>query len=824
MHLEETQQRIRTLMSQFVTEIKAATAMDKTDINKISENILIPLLAEITDFQNLENLNFTEGSNFPGIDLGDKIAKVAFQITSTSSIQKIKDTLKQFVTKGLYNEYDRLIIYILTEKQNSYSNKGISIIVANKFNFNLIRDVWDFSILLNKVNKFSIEKASKIEKILEANFGTKKMQIDSKQVPKDSYKRINSELEKTLRLYSTKSFDDGFSELDQAYAKSFHTPAKILETIDKEIILPISYAKDFDVDGFPCDPRHFVGRENKREDFWNFINNVKDRKSLKRVIGFQGHSGIGKSSLILKLKAESEEIYSNEFFIYQVDVKFAQTNFFGAIAIKKAIVQATKKGFINLPQYMLDEIKIKDSSFFSQLIIQEVLRILTDTNKVIIIFFDHFEYLLRQSRFSNAYFLIENLIYELYELEPNIVLGFSWTTGMSSILNENIRVRWDNLSERRQLFVIEEFTPKDAKEYIEVFRNYLKERKNNQTLKKLSQLDEWLLEKCSSFPWLIRKLFTNLYKDSQFPLKYQQIDGLVIDMLEYDLKDLHPKEIECLKKIADLEINDTPVSYDLFAPYEKEIEILIRKRFIIRSNSYFKPYYTLTSDILREYILTNKVQLPDFSMTYIPKRPVSFILRVFRMLSAVNTKQDLINKLLDSEMIKNNLKPGTVDNIVSDLRHFFQVEYDAKNGSFLVLVDLLKLDDNGIADYLGEQLREHLIIKTINKNKSFQKDKIRPGYFFNRYMFKDLLKTIYSEKSNLNKLNKMKIITQKTNKQERDKFDHYTSRLLSWLYFAGLIEKRETKSESELLIPINRHGRHKGKIAESEEYIQLKFL
>ncbi|MBN3939545.1 SMEK domain-containing protein [Nostoc sp. NMS9] len=117
MHLEQTQQRIRNLMSFFVTEIKAATAMEKTDINKVSENVLIPLFAEIYGFKNLKNLNFTEGSNFPGIDLGDETAKVAFQITATPNINKIKHTLNKFIEYELYKKYDRLIIYILLESK-----------------------------------------------------------------------------------------------------------------------------------------------------------------------------------------------------------------------------------------------------------------------------------------------------------------------------------------------------------------------------------------------------------------------------------------------------------------------------------------------------------------------------------------------------------------------------------------------------------------------------------------------------------------------------------------------------------------------------------
>jgi len=54
-------------MSQFVTEVKAATAMQQTDLNKASENVLIPLIAEVYGYKNLKNLNFTEGATFPAL-------------------------------------------------------------------------------------------------------------------------------------------------------------------------------------------------------------------------------------------------------------------------------------------------------------------------------------------------------------------------------------------------------------------------------------------------------------------------------------------------------------------------------------------------------------------------------------------------------------------------------------------------------------------------------------------------------------------------------------------------------------------------------------
>src|SRR4028118_840604 len=122
MNLEQSLKRINELMAIFVTEIEGCTAMGLTDPNKVAENILIHIIAEVYGYRNLENLNFTKGSNYPSLDLGDETARVAFQITATPDLKKVKDTLKKFIEHPdkLYEKYDKLIIYILRKKQDSY--------------------------------------------------------------------------------------------------------------------------------------------------------------------------------------------------------------------------------------------------------------------------------------------------------------------------------------------------------------------------------------------------------------------------------------------------------------------------------------------------------------------------------------------------------------------------------------------------------------------------------------------------------------------------------------------------------------------------------
>jgi len=174
MNLEISLKRIIQLMSRFVTEIKGEASMGRTDLNKAAETILIPILNEIYGW-NLENVNYIEdNNNHPGIDLVDKAARICVQVTATTSAEKVKHTLEQFIKHEQYLEYDRLIVFFLQEKKQSYPSATIQKIAQGKLNFDIQRDLWDYRDLLKEISNFQIERVNKVLEILETNFGDDK--------------------------------------------------------------------------------------------------------------------------------------------------------------------------------------------------------------------------------------------------------------------------------------------------------------------------------------------------------------------------------------------------------------------------------------------------------------------------------------------------------------------------------------------------------------------------------------------------------------------------------------------------------------------------
>lgn len=134
------------------------------DSNRIAQDFfawLFSLIFWYTELKDLDKLN--DITNYPAIDLWDENAKIAFQITTRKDSEKIKDTIKKFIFHKLYNKYDRLIIFVIWNKQETYTT------IFNtdwKFQFNKDSDIWDDTTLANEISKLDVDQLEKIEYFL----------------------------------------------------------------------------------------------------------------------------------------------------------------------------------------------------------------------------------------------------------------------------------------------------------------------------------------------------------------------------------------------------------------------------------------------------------------------------------------------------------------------------------------------------------------------------------------------------------------------------------------------------------------------------------
>lgn len=146
----EIENQLRDVVSRIVLQVELATSQGRTDINLALEDAFIPILRSIYNLPHLVNLNRKQ-KNFPGIDLGDDHDRVAFQLTSTTSLDKVKSTVRQFMDRAYYNTFDELYILMLTPKQASYSQTAVNELLNEQFAFNCKKHIIDLGDLLAMV-------------------------------------------------------------------------------------------------------------------------------------------------------------------------------------------------------------------------------------------------------------------------------------------------------------------------------------------------------------------------------------------------------------------------------------------------------------------------------------------------------------------------------------------------------------------------------------------------------------------------------------------------------------------------------------------------
>ena len=143
--------------------VRFKTSANLNDINTILESCFKEILNIIFGY-NLINLN--NEYLYPAIDLGDSENKIAFQVTSTNDISKIRKTLEKFNKYKLYEYYDTLKILIIDDKK-SYRPK----ITMDTNYFNLKNNIISVFELTKYIKDISITNQNKIIKILNEVIG-----------------------------------------------------------------------------------------------------------------------------------------------------------------------------------------------------------------------------------------------------------------------------------------------------------------------------------------------------------------------------------------------------------------------------------------------------------------------------------------------------------------------------------------------------------------------------------------------------------------------------------------------------------------------------
>lgn len=148
--------------------VEARNSINFYDINISSESFFIPLLNMVFECD-LKNLN-TEEKNAAAIDLYDTNGKIAVQVTSNSSADKIRTTLKKYRKNKLYEKYQRLVVVVIV-RSHTY-RADFTDDIDGKFAFSKSNDIFAINSLIKAISALNIEKIASIKEYLEYQLDT----------------------------------------------------------------------------------------------------------------------------------------------------------------------------------------------------------------------------------------------------------------------------------------------------------------------------------------------------------------------------------------------------------------------------------------------------------------------------------------------------------------------------------------------------------------------------------------------------------------------------------------------------------------------------
>lgn len=169
MNQETLLDKIQEYLATFVLQVKISTKNNLYDINVHSETVMIPIL-NILFKANLSNEN-QETKNADSIDLLDTEQRIAFQITASYKLDKIKTTLIKLMTSNYKGKFDKLYVYVLTERQKSYSQPPLTKIVGKRMNFDAKTNILDATELFGRIKGITdIDVLKEIYELLRKQF------------------------------------------------------------------------------------------------------------------------------------------------------------------------------------------------------------------------------------------------------------------------------------------------------------------------------------------------------------------------------------------------------------------------------------------------------------------------------------------------------------------------------------------------------------------------------------------------------------------------------------------------------------------------------
>jgi hypothetical protein len=395
----------------------------------------------------------------------------------------------------------------------------------------------------------------------------------------------------------------------------------------------------------PARPQDFIGRDDTQKNILSFLENARTTKDSTRIFAITGNSGLGKSSLVAKVRDRTKnKHYKNKIFTFAIDMRGARSPAYISASLIKCLEQAQKAGFGDKIDIQLTN----PSTPLSSSSVSEYLESVRKEGKFVCLIFDQFEELYSKPELFSVFGAAKDLMLDVASFKGAIGLGFAWKTDSTTQQDHPAYHIWHELSDHRREFKLSSFNKGEIAKAITAFEKQA-------DFKLTAEIRHQISHSCQGFPWLLKKLCIHLYNNQS------QQSGQNSTLLELDVRNLFKSDLQILSAAETSSLKQ--IAEKAPADWSEIIEIsgvatvnnLVAKRLIIRSGDRLNVYW----DIFRDYLLSGNVPVVPFN--YIPSSDINAMLKVGEVLNRESFQS--------SECIakKTNLKDRTVWNIGADL-------------------------------------------------------------------------------------------------------------------------------------------------------------
>lgn len=259
-------------LAYYATELSLEDTNHLYNGNTVSEDCFAKILNRVYGW-NLINANDIQ-MNMQGIDLVDPAARVAVQVTTTDTREKIKHTIEEFndTKKKIYESYDRLIIFLLKETAKEYKKDFEAL---TKGSFHPKEDILDF----HKMTLYIHSTFTEVEELKELDefFGKE--------------------------LLNNASVHQNLNNWAEEYKKYWNHTLNLLQNTQKTL------AATFVMPSYQ-DNQGKVQDDLEEELLWNWSDKSdQDPQKDHRMRVIFGDAGCGKTSLICWYLNQPENAY-----------------------------------------------------------------------------------------------------------------------------------------------------------------------------------------------------------------------------------------------------------------------------------------------------------------------------------------------------------------------------------------------------------------------------------------------------------------------------------------------------------------------------------